>query len=611
MCGIVAAIAQRDVRAILLEGLKRLEYRGYDSAGLVLAQPQTAPCLIRCVGKVNNLIEACQSKQLHGHQGLAHTRWATHGKPSVENAHPHLADNKLALVHNGIIENHLQLKKNLVEKNHEFLSQTDSEALLHLVAHNYHRENDLLSSVQRAVKEVVGAFGAVFMHADEPDVLIAARCGSPLVIGCGFGENFVASDQHALLPVTDKFIILEEGDIAKITQNEVTIFDAQGERVYRAIHVLKTTQESSEKGAYRHYMLKEIYEQPAAVTRVLEGRITQTGVQDDLFGQGSSAVLKKAEHVQIVACGTSYYSGLLAKYWLEDWLNMPCSVDIASEFRYRNPAVPKNSLFLTISQSGETADTLATLNLPQIQKFLSTLTLCNVPHSSLVRDSDYALLLRAGTEIGVASTKAFTTQMAALLLFVLALGQAQEKLSEAKRTSIVTQLRCLPAYLDAVLQKAPDIQTMASAFVEQQHCLFLGRGCHYPIAMEGALKLKELSYIHAEAYAGGELKHGPLALVDADLPVIVLAPDDALLEKLKSNIAEVKTRGGLLYVFAQEGVGFRSEANTHVITLPNVETMMTPIVYTLPLQLFAYYVALIKGTDVDQPRNLAKSVTVE
>ncbi len=611
MCGIVGAIAQRDVLPILLEGLKRLEYRGYDSAGVTLLNAENKLEAIRCAGKVNTLVQACQQAHISGTIGLAHTRWATHGAPTKNNAHPHIAGDKLALVHNGIIENHQALKTDLQSLGHTFLSQTDSESLLHLVAEHYRQEKDLFRAVQCAVQKVKGAFGAAFMHADEPDTLVVTRSGSPLVIGCGLGEYFIASDQYALMSVTHRFIFLEEGDIAKVNRKQVTITDKQGDVITRPIQTLETSFDAGDKGGYRHYMLKEIYEQPAAVSRVLTSRLDGYQVQPNVFGQGSDEVFQRLEHVQIVACGTSYYAGMLAKYWLEDLLQIPCSVEIASEFRYRHPAHHKQSLFMTISQSGETADTLAALALAKTQSYLGFLTLCNVDGSSLVRNSDFTLLLRAGVEVGVASTKALTTQMTALLLFVLALGQAQHKFTQGLQEKICSALRSLPTHLDLVLQKTNEIQKLAQQFSEKQHCLFLGRGTYYPIAMEGALKLKELSYIHAEAYASGELKHGPLALVDGDLPVVVIAPKDHLFDKLKSNIQEVQARGGLLYLFAEEGTAFESKPGVEIVHLPRIESLIAPIVYTVPLQLFAYHVALIKGTDVDQPRNLAKSVTVE
>lgn len=609
MCGIVGAVAQRDVVDILLEGLRRLEYRGYDSAGVAVVSDAGELQRVRRLGKVQALAEALEQTPTLGGIGIAHTRWATHGEPSERNAHPHLSSENLALVHNGIIENHVALRERLEAAGYRFESDTDTEVIAHLV--HYHRQttDSLLAAMQATAAELEGAYGTVLMNRDEPDRLVVARSGSPLVIGLGIGENFIASDQLALLPVTRRFIFLEEGDVAEITRTEVRIFDQTGAPVEREIHESNASYDAGDKGPYRHYMLKEIYEQPVAVANTLEGRLSDHGVLDEAFGPGAAELFKQVKHVQIVACGTSYHSAMVARYWIESYGGVSCNVEIASEFRYRKSYVQPNSLIVTISQSGETADTLAALRLAKNLGYLGSLAICNVAGSSLVRESDLAFMTRAGTEIGVASTKAFTTQLVGLALLMLAIGK-HNGLSVEEQRGMVLALKNLPSKLDETLELATQIEALAEEFADKHHALFLGRGEQYPIAMEGALKLKEISYIHAEAYAAGELKHGPLALIDANMPIIVVAPNNDLLEKLKSNVEEVRARGGILYVFADGEAHFTSDNSMHVISLPHTR-WLAPILYTIPLQLLSYYVAIIKGTDVDQPRNLAKSVTVE
>ena len=606
MCGIVGAVAERPVNKILVEGLKRLEYRGYDSAGVALLDGNTLKT-VKAVGKVVNLESALEQSGVSGHTGIAHTRWATHGSVTEANAHPHVSSGQLALVHNGIIENHVSLRAALKGDGYEFLSDTDTEVMVHLIHQLRQQHKTLLASVQAAVKQFEGAFGTVVFDKDNSNEIIVARSGSPLVIGLGLGENFIASDQLALLPVTRSFIFLEEGDVARITRDTVEIFDADGNAVEREVIESNITQDASGKGDYRHYMLKEIYEQPLAVRNTLEGRLNDDRVAIDAFGESAQQIFKDVKHVQIIACGTSYHSGMVARYWLEQFAGVSCNVEIASEFRYRQSFVHENSLLVTISQSGETADTLAALRLAKEQGYMASMTICNVPGSSLVRESDLAFMTKAGAEIGVASTKAFTTQLVGLLMLTASI--AQEKGFD--QSAIVNAIKVLPAKLEETLQLADSIAELAEEFADKQHSLFLGRGSQYPIAMEGALKLKEISYIHAEAYAAGELKHGPLALIDADMPIIVVAPNNELLEKLKSNVEEVRARGGIIYVFADKDSHFESDNTMRVINVNHTDDIIAPIVYTLPLQLLSYYVAVIKGTDVDQPRNLAKSVTVE
>ena len=610
MCGIVGAVAQRDVADILVEGLKRLEYRGYDSAGVAIIDEKESLISVKRVGKVQELADALLATPVAGGTGIAHTRWATHGAPSEVNAHPHLSNHSIAVVHNGIIENHDALRSHLQSLGYEFISQTDTEVITHLVHFELTTSDTLLAAVQKTVKQLEGAYGTVIMDAKDKHSLIVARSGSPLVIGYGIGENFIASDMMALLPVTRRFAFLEEGDVAEVTRFDVNIYDQDGKAVKREIKETEATNDAGDKGEYRHYMLKETYEQPTAIRNSLAGRLVDGVLDINTFGEGADDIFKGVEHVQIIACGTSYHSGMVARYWLEELAGVSCNIEIASEFRYRKSFVPKNSLIVTISQSGETADTLAALRLAKDIGYQSSLVICNVAGSSLVRESDLAFMTKAGVEIGVASTKAFTTQLVGLLMMTLAIGQ-HHGMSKDKQAEIAQALMTLPSKLDEVLALAPSIEALAEDFADKHHALFLGRGDQYPIAMEGALKLKEISYIHAEAYAAGELKHGPLALIDAEMPVIVVAPQNDLIEKLKSNVEEVRARGGLMYVFADSKANFASDRTMKVIQIPVCDDLIAPIVYTLPLQLLSYYVAIIKGTDVDQPRNLAKSVTVE
>ena len=610
MCGIVGAVAQRDVADILVEGLKRLEYRGYDSAGVAVIDEKERLISVKRVGKVQELADALLATPVAGGTGIAHTRWATHGAPSEVNAHPHLSNHSIAVVHNGIIENHQALRSRLQALGYEFISQTDTEVITHLVHFELKTSDTLLSAVQKTVKQLEGAYGTVVMDAKEKHRIIVARSGSPLVIGYGIGENFIASDMMALLPVTRRFSFLEEGDVAEVTRFDVNVYDQDGKAVNRQIKETEATNDAGDKGEYRHYMLKETYEQPTAIRNSLAGRLVDGVLDVNTFGEGADDIFKGVEHVQIIACGTSYHSGMVARYWLEALAGVSCNIEIASEFRYRKSFVPKNSLIVTISQSGETADTLAALRLAKDIGYQSSLVICNVAGSSLVRESDLAFMTNAGVEIGVASTKAFTTQLVGLMMMTLAIGQ-HHGMSKDKQAEIGQALMTLPTKLDEVLALAPSIEALAEDFADKHHALFLGRGDQYPIAMEGALKLKEISYIHAEAYAAGELKHGPLALIDAEMPVIVVAPQNDLIEKLKSNVEEVRARGGLMYVFADSKANFTSDQTMKVIQIPVCDDLIAPIVYTLPLQLLSYYVAIIKGTDVDQPRNLAKSVTVE
>lgn len=610
MCGIVGAVAQRDVAEILVEGLRRLEYRGYDSAGVAVFSANQPLQRVRRLGKVAELAKALDEQSVHGGTGIAHTRWATHGEPSERNAHPHVSEH-IVVVHNGIIENHEELREELKALGYVFSSDTDTEVIAHLVHHELKSADSLLAAMQKAVKQLRGAYGTVVMDSRDDSRVVVARSGSPLVIGRGIGENFIASDQMALLPVTRRFIFLEEGDVAEVTRRDVHIFDTNGNAMAREEQESELSHDAGDKGEYRHYMLKEIHEQPKAITNTLEGRLGSDHVVVESFGNGARAIFDKVEHVQIVACGTSYHSGMVARYWFEEIAGVSCDVEIASEFRYRKSVVRPNSLLVTLSQSGETADTLAALRLAKESGYMSSLAICNVPGSSLVRESDLAFMTRAGAEIGVASTKAFTTQLAGLLMLVASVGHCRGHLSAAAEAELVKALQALPLRIKESLALAKDIETLAEEFADKQHSLFLGRGSQYPIAMEGALKLKEISYIHAEAYAAGELKHGPLALIDAEMPIIVVAPNNDLLEKLKSNVEEVRARGGILYVFADADTGFKSDETMRVMNLNHVEEVIAPIVYTVPLQLLSYHVALIKGTDVDQPRNLAKSVTVE
>ncbi|HLT63163.1 MAG TPA: glutamine--fructose-6-phosphate transaminase (isomerizing) [Pseudohongiella sp.] len=611
MCGIVGGVAQRDVIGILLEGLKRLEYRGYDSAGLAVIEEKTGALkCVRAVGKVKELADKMLAEPARGRTGIAHTRWATHGVPSERNAHPHLSGNQFALVHNGIIENHESLRQELIADGYKFLSDTDTEVVVHLLHRECVRNNkDMLSAVLDIVSLLHGAYGLCAINTSEPDHLVVARSGSPLVIGVGIGENFVASDPLALGQVTDRFIYLEEGDVAEITRDSIRIF-ADGKEVERQITRIRSEIDEIELGDYGHFMLKEIYEQPKVIKNTLSGRVSDRHVLEEAFGIKAKAIFDQVSNVQIVACGTSYHAGMVTKYWLENIAKMPCSVDIASDYRYRNIIVRPGTLFVTISQSGETADTLAALRYAENAGYVGRLAICNVATSSLVRESDFSLLTMAGREIGVASTKAFTTQLTALLLLTLVLAR-RNGMSEQDEERYVKDLKRLPDLINQVLKLDKDIQQLSINLADKHHALFLGRGIQYPVAKEGALKLKEISYIHAEAYPAGELKHGPLALVDDKMPVIAVAPNDELLGKLKGNLAEVSARGGKLFVIADETAGFDNEDEYQLIRLPSVPDVLAPIIYTIPLQLLSYHVAILKGTDVDHPRNLAKSVTVE
>lgn len=610
MCGIVGAVAQRDVADILLEGLRRLEYRGYDSAGIAIINDNGELHRERRTGKVSELAEAVSLNPLRGGTGIAHTRWATHGAPSERNAHPHVSEDNIAVVHNGIIENHEALRVFLQGEGYVFTSDTDTEVIAHLVSLELKGSDSLLDAVQKAVARLEGAYGMVVMDCNDNERLVVARSGSPLVIGVGIGEHFIASDQLALFPVTRRFMFLEEGDVAEVTRNGVTILDAAGNPVERDARDSDVEHDAGDKGPYRHYMLKEIHEQPEAIANTLEGRLGEHQLNLDILGKEGQEILNKTRAVQIVACGTSYHAGMVARYWFEELAGIPCRVEIASEFRYRKFFVPEDCLFVTISQSGETADTLAALKLAKELGYMASLSICNVPGSSMVRESDIAMMTRAGAEIGVASTKAFTTQLTALLMLVTAIGR-HTGMTPEQESDVVSGLRNLPHILKSTLALSDDIEAMAEAFADKHHSLFLGRGTQYPIAMEGALKLKEISYIHAEAYAAGELKHGPLALIDNDMPVIVVAPNNDLLEKLKSNMEEVRARGGQLFVFADKLANLTESEGVRVLPVDEVPEVVAPILYTIPLQLLSYYVAIIKGTDVDQPRNLAKSVTVE
>jgi len=617
MCGIVAAVAERQVGPILIEGLRRLEYRGYDSAGVALLDQAHGLSAVRAVGKVAALADKLEATPITGQLGIAHTRWATHGVPVERNAHPHLAPDgdhgRVAVVHNGIIENFAELKDELVTAGCHFASDTDTEVIAHLIHHELERGVAPEAAFHAAVDRLQGAFALAVIVTDAPETLFVARQGSPLVIGVGIGEHFAASDALALLPVTQSFIYLEEGDRAMLTRQSVTITDASGQGVDRPVRESAQRAESADRGRFRHFMLKEIHEQPQAIADTLEGRVAHGHILPAAFGVGADAIFRKVEQVQIIACGTSYHAGMVARYWFEDILRMPCSVEVASEFHYRRPVVPPNTLVVALSQSGETADTLAAVRmLKREDPERPVLAICNAPESSLVRESDLVLMTRAGPEISVASTKAFSTQLVSLALMLLAIGRAGERLSEADEERIVAGLEKVPGRIQDALDHGDRVRELAERLVEKHHALFLGRGPMYPIAMEGALKLKEISYIHAEAYPAGELKHGPLALIDETMPVVTIAPQDELLDKLKSNMAEVKARGGELFVFADERAGLSSEDFVHVLPVTsNVGRISAPIIFNIPLQLLAYHVAVLKGTDVDQPRNLAKSVTVE
>jgi glucosamine--fructose-6-phosphate aminotransferase (isomerizing) len=611
MCGIVGAIAERNIVPILMEGLRRLEYRGYDSAGIAIVDDSRHLARLRAVGKVQALQDALDRSPCHGMLGIAHTRWATHGVPSERNAHPHISGDGLAIVHNGIIENHETLRAELEREGYAFSSETDTEVIAHRIHFYLKTGGDLFKAVRSTVAELQGAYALAVVSEQDPDRMILAREGCPVVIGLGVEENFVASDVAALLPVTRRFIFLEEGDVAEIRRTSVRVVDRKGNSVDRVACESELSADAAEKGQFRHFMLKEIHEQPRAVANTLQERVASGHLLEAAFGPAAAEIFQRTETVHIVACGTSHHAGAVARYFIEQICRIPCVVEIASEYRYRNPLVPRNSLFVTISQSGETADTLAALRLAKQSGYLSTLAICNAPESSLVRESELVMLTRAGPEIGVASTKAFTTQLAALDMLVIALAKHHGADAERER-GLVTRLIELPGLLEQTLALDPVLQTLAERFADKHHALFLGRGALHPIAMEGALKLKEISYIHAEAYPAGELKHGPLALVDADMPVITVAPNNDLLDKLKSNLMEVRARGGELIVFADPEAGLKEDDGVTVITMPrHVTYFQAPAVYTIPLQLLAYHVAILKGTDVDQPRNLAKSVTVE
>ncbi|MGH8584165.1 MAG: glutamine--fructose-6-phosphate transaminase (isomerizing) [Gammaproteobacteria bacterium] len=610
MCGIVGGVAQRDVIPILVEGLKRLEYRGYDSAGLAVVNSEHRLERTRMLGKVKALEQAIEENPIAGTVGIAHTRWATHGQPSTRNAHPHVSNNTVALVHNGIIENHAELREHQRAQGYVFSSETDTEVVVHQVHAFMTAGRDLLEAVFDACATLKGAYALAIIATSDPGRLVVARRGSPLVIGIGIGEHFIASDVFALLPVTQRFIFLEEGDVAEIRRDGIRIFDQARTPVHRRASISQLSPDAVDKAGYRHYMQKEINTQPRAVADTLEGRIVGGQVVEAEFGNEAPAVFQDLNAVHIVACGTSYHAGLVSRYWMEGIAKLPCSVEIASEFRYRKPVVLPKTLFVAISQSGETADTLAALRQAKTLGYAKTLVICNVPESSLTREADLVFLTRAGPEIGVASTKAFTTQLTAMLLLTIALARRRGLAAETE-AAYVRAIEGIPGQVNHVLQLNERLAALAEHFVDKHHALFLGRGALYPVAMEGALKLKEISYIHAESYAAGELKHGPLALVDEDMPVIAVAPNNELLEKLKSNLEEVRARGGILYVFADPSAGMQSSNSVTVIDVAPVDDLIAPVVYTIPLQLLAYHVAVLKGADVDQPRNLAKSVTVE
>ena len=611
MCGIVGAVADRNVPPILLAGLQRLEYRGYDSAGIAVLDDSSGIHHRRRVGKVKELVDELSLNAGFGRTGIAHTRWATHGVPSEANAHPHISNDRICLVHNGIIENYEALREELQAEGYEFSSETDSEVIVHLVDHFHQQGATLLDAVRQAVKRLEGAYAIGVISRDAPDRIVAARMGSPLVVGKGIGENFIASDPLALRPVTDRFIFLEEGDLVEITRDDISIWNVADESVVRTTVKVELAADDTDKGNYRHYMQKEIHQQPQALSATMEGRVGRQRLVEQAFGPQAAALFDATQAVTIVACGTSFYAASVARYWIEELAGIPCQVEIASEYRYRTVSVIPNSLFVTISQSGETADTLAALRAAKEETgYLGSLTLCNVPASSLVRESDLALMTMAGSEIGVASTKAFTTQLTDLMMLAVLLAR-RHGLAVEQETELVAALHGLPDAVEAALSLDRPILQLAEGFIERHHALFLGRGLMYPVALEGALKLKEISYIHAEGYPAGELKHGPLALVDDDMPVVAVAPNDELLEKVQSNLQEVRARGGQLFVFADAQTAFKEEPGVTLIRLPSVHRLLAPIVYVVPLQLLAYHVAVLKGTDVDQPRNLAKSVTVE
>jgi glucosamine--fructose-6-phosphate aminotransferase (isomerizing) len=611
MCGIVGVVAKQDVTPILIEGLRRLEYRGYDSAGVAVQSNNAILERVRTVGKVDELARALHTSPVSGQTGIAHTRWATHGVPSEKNAHPHLCFERVALVHNGIIENHDALRSEQERAGYRFTSETDTEVIVHQIHHYLDQGQDLLQAVRSAAGDLEGAFALGIISKDEPGRLIAARRGSPLVIGLGTDETLIASDVAALVSHTREFVFMEDGDVADITSQGITLYDAAGARVERPVKTSKLTADASDKGEYPHYMLKEIFEQPRAIADTLEGRISGQRVLEEAFGAGAGEIFDGIRGVHIIACGTSYHAGMVGRYWLESIAGVPCSVEVASEFRYRHPVVRNNSLIVTLSQSGETADTLAGLHEARRLGFGHALSICNVPESSLVRESDLVLMTHAGPEIGVASTKAFTTQLVAMLLLTIVLGR-RHGMSEETEAALVNELRSVPSKVEHALTLNEQVKTLArERFADRHNALFLGRGANFPVAMEGALKLKEISYIHAESYPAGELKHGPLALVDASMPVIAVAPNNELLEKLRSNLQEVRARGGELIVFADAQVGMISSQGVTVLPVSPTEDSIAPIIFSVPLQLLAYHAAVFRGTDIDQPRNLAKSVTVE
>jgi len=610
MCGIVGAVAERNVTPILLEGLRRLEYRGYDSAGIAVLDKDACISRVRRVGKVKELSDALEQTEVSGVLGVAHTRWATHGEPSEKNAHPHICNKSVAIVHNGIIENHSELREQQSKAGFSFTSETDTEVAVHQIEHYLKQEGDLLAAVKLAAADFEGAYALGVISNSDRNRLIASRRGSPLVIGVGIGEYFIASDAAALLPVTRRFIYLEEGDFADIRTNSLVIYNEEGDIVEREIKESGLSADATAKGEFRHYMLKEIYEQPSVLIDILEGRYVNGQLLDSTFGVGAEKILDQVKAVQIIACGTSYHAGLVARYWIEAIAGLPCRVEVASEYRYRKTVLMDDTLIVTVSQSGETADTLAALRAIKEVTNL-TLSVCNVPESSLVRESKLKLMTRAGPEIGVASTKAFTTQLVALLMLVVALGKRRNLTDEGAR-SLLQQANAMPGLIEQVLKNTKAIDDWSEAFTDLGNAIFIGRGTLFPIALEGALKLKEISYIHADAYPAGELKHGPIALIDQDLPTIAIASMDGYEGKIKSNIQEILARGGEVYLFADERMDVSDLGeNCHVMTIPAVEAELAPILFAIPLQLFAYYVALRKGTDVDQPRNLAKSVTVE
>lgn len=610
MCGIVGAVSKRNITPVLIHGLSRLEYRGYDSAGIAVLDNDSNIQRVRAVGKIKNLEAALTTMPANGFVGIGHTRWATHGEPTEKNAHPHVCNDCVAIVHNGIIENHESLREEQTKAGFNFTSDTDTEVIVHQIEKYTKEENTLFESVKKAIADLDGAYALGVVSTAEPDTLICARKGSPLVIGVGENENFIASDMSALLSETNQFIILQEGDMAIIKASKIDVFDELGNQVNREIHESKLSGDAIDKGEYAHYMLKEIYEQPSAIADTLEGRLGKDSVLDSSFGPKAIEVFDKIKGIQIIACGTSYHAALIAKYGIESVTSLPVNVEVASEFRYRRVVVQPDTLLITISQSGETADTLAALRKAKEIGYEHTLAICNVPESSLVRESELSMMTRAGPEIGVASTKAFTTQLVAILLLVTVLARRFGTTAETE-AKVVEQLRHLPRIIEDVLKLDDEIKEMANDFSDKDHSLFLGRGMHYPVALEGALKLKEISYIHAEGYPAGELKHGPIALVDKNIPIVAVAPNDKLIDKLKSNLQEVKARGGQLYVFAETGTNLESEEGIKVIEVAPLDIAISPIIFSVPLQMLAYHVAILKGTDVDQPRNLAKSVTVE